>query len=387
LNPAPPQENDISIGPFWLDSASNTSLIGLRNITSREIDLSGCIIKIGRGHKLLIMPELPELSPGDTLFVTNHYELSPTLAPQSIVTGNLCFIPAVGDTVYLETSGGQMLSYDEVDVISQINEAQGTVIINEINYNSDNDFDPGDWVELYAISGTTNLHNWKLRDCRNDHTYSIPTDIILNEGEYFILAQDTISFSECFPVTTNKAGNWGFGLSADGDIVRLYNSQNILVDCVSYDNISPWPEEPDGNGATLELVNPTLENYNHENWGASIGPFTYGSPGMINSIYSTVNKKPGILKSFDIISIYPNPFNSSIRIRYSANRPGSISIEIYDVLGRKVNEIRNNITSPGDGSIIWDGRTNESVGVSSGIYFIKAELGGMEIVKKVVVIR
>ena len=40
-----------------------------------------------------------------------------------------------------------------------------------------------------------------------------------------------------------------------GDQVRLFNSNNSLIDFVEYDDKNPWPECADGNGGTLELIN------------------------------------------------------------------------------------------------------------------------------------
>jgi hypothetical protein len=388
LNSNPPQMGEISIGPFWWESASHTSFVGLRNTTDRDIDLSGCIVKIGQGHRLLILRELSVLSPGDTLFISNHKELSPTLLPQAFSTGNLYFVPEVGDTVYLETSGEQYLSSAIVDTIMLIGEIQSNVVINEINYHCDEDFEAGDWVEIYVVSGTVNLHNWKLKDSRENHTFTIPLDIILEEGDYFVLANDTSDFRECFPEVTQVVGNWGFGFGAGGDIVRLFNSQNCLVDIVAFDDDNPWPEEPDGDGPSLELISPLLPNYNYENWEASEEPFAHGSPGMVNSNYNFVNDYfNSVLSGFSLLGVYPNPFNSNIHLKYRVDRPGRIQLTIYDVLGRSVRNLHSYFSTAGEKEIIWDGRNDQAEIVSSGIYFLDTEFYNQKSLRKVVLIR
>ena len=59
--------------------------------------------------------------------------------------------------------------------------------------------------------------------------------------------------------------------------------RKILIDAVEYDDEYPWPVEADGEGYTLELIHPSLDNSLAGNWLASI--LHYGSPGEINSVY------------------------------------------------------------------------------------------------------
>ena len=69
------------------------------------------------------------------------------------------------------------------------------------------------------------------------------------------------------------------------------------------------------------------------------------------------------------LSSYPNPFNSSTIISYSS--PNVESIEIYDLLGRKIRTL--DINSSDDGIIIWDATDASGKKVSSGIYFARVE--------------
>jgi len=89
-------------------------------------------------------------------------------------------------------------------------------------------------------------------------------------------------FSELFPNVSNFVGDLGFGLSASGDLVRLFDSNGSMVDIVEYDDDDPWPTLADGSGPTLELKHPSLDNSLWENWSASDGN---GTPGAVNSVY------------------------------------------------------------------------------------------------------
>ena len=155
------------------------------------------------------------------------------------------------------------------------------IVINEINYNSSDDFNPEDWIELYNSSESPiNIGTWKLKDEANDHVFTIPENTILSAGDFIVLCKDTAAFENLFPEVDNFIGDLGFGLGGGGDMVRLFDSYEILMDDVEYDDEDPWPVEADGTGATLELIHPSLDNSLPENWIASEG---FGTPGGVNS--------------------------------------------------------------------------------------------------------
>jgi hypothetical protein len=68
-------------------------------------------------------------------------------------------------------------------------------------------------------------------------------------------------------------------------------------------------------------------------------------------------------------SAYPNPFNSSVIITFSALKGGDI--KIYDIKGALVRAF--SLEEKGDGKIIWDATDASGKKVSSGTYFAKAE--------------
>ena len=158
------------------------------------------------------------------------------------------------------------------------------VVINEINYNSLDSFDPDDWVEIYnSSSETIDLGSWLLKDDNDDHIFTIPLNTLLLPNQYLVFCTDTIKFTALFPDVNPYYGDLGFGLSGGGDLVRLIDYNGLLVDIVEYDDIAPWDTLADGTGPTLELNHPSLDNTLGENWSASEG---YGTPGAVNSVYT-----------------------------------------------------------------------------------------------------
>ena len=79
---------------------------------------------------------------------------------------------------------------------------------------------------------------------------------------------------------------------------------------------------------------------------------------------------------------FPNPFNPIINIPFSLSRVLDIKINIYDLNGNRIDNITNQIYSPGDYNLIWD-----ASGFSSGTYFIAVEFGGEVEQQKIVLMK
>ena len=157
------------------------------------------------------------------------------------------------------------------------------IVINEINYNSSNTINPKDWVELHNFTNQEiSISGWQLKDENEDNVFTVQEDIIIAPMEYLVLCKDIASFSESFPYVYNVVGDFNFGLNGNGEMIRILDSNGVLVDFVEYDDAYPWPTASDGSGYTLELINPSSDNNLGESWSASniIG----GTPGETNSV-------------------------------------------------------------------------------------------------------
>ena len=144
---------------------------------------------------------------------------------------------------------------------------------------------PADWVELYnPTNESIAIGWWEFKDGDDTHVFIIPENQVLESGAYLVLCKDSLAFNDNFPNVSNFIGEFDFGLNGGGELVRLFDAEELLVDEVNYDDSSPWPLEPDGNGPTLELIHPSLDNDLGVNWATSDD--NGGTPGMENSVYS-----------------------------------------------------------------------------------------------------
>ena len=92
-------------------------------------------------------------------------------------------------------------------------------------------------------------------------------------------------------------------------------------------------------------------------------------------------------ENFHLHQNFPNPFNPSTTIRYSIVEPGNVSIKIYDVLGREVKTLVNEVRTVGTYSSTWNGYNNFGNKVSSGIYFYRMESGSFIEAKKMILLK
>jgi hypothetical protein len=101
-----------------------------------------------------------------------------------------------------------------------------------------------------------------------------------------------------------------------------------------------------------------------------------------------VAEKPGRERESSIFAIsktFPEPFSSSVMIEYTVPRAGLISLNVYDVSGRKIRVIDAGKKEPGIHTIVWNGTTKEGKPVPSGVYFCRLIVDGREqqITKKI----
>jgi len=82
----------------------------------------------------------------------------------------------------------------------------------------------------------------------------------------------------------------------------------------------------------------------------------------------------------------PNPFNPLTNIRYTAPRPGRLTLKVFDLRGRLVRTLLDRQVEAA-GSVAWDGTDARGAQVASGVYFYEARLNGEVQVGKLALIK
>jgi hypothetical protein len=204
-----------------------------------------------------------------------------------------------------------------------------SIVINEINYSSTDTFSPDDWIELYNPEPfSVDVSNWKIKDDNDSHVFVIPQETQIEPGGYLIIVKNESSFASIFP-GIYYVGELGFGLGTS-DEVRLYTSEDKLVDQVNYKSEAPWPTCAYETGNSLELISPELENSLAENWSCIN---ENGSPNNANSIELS-NEPP----SRETVKLYPNPVENTL---YVVGNSAVYDVEVYSILGQSLLKLIN----------------------------------------------
>lgn len=74
-------------------------------------------------------------------------------------------------------------------------------------------------------------------------------------------------------------------------------------------------------------------------------------------------------------SNYPNPFNPETHIYFTLTGRADVNVHIYNIKGQMVKEFGKKTYNVGFNTIRWDGKDNNNIEVSSGLYFLKIDSG------------
>jgi len=107
--------------------------------------------------------------------------------------------------------------------------------------------------------------------------------------------------------------------------------------------------------------------------------YNAGSPlPSATDIRSMENNK----MSFQLMQNYPNPFNPSTKIQYAIGGRQLVTLKIYDMLGREVAAIVNEVQKAGNYEVNFNGAN-----LSTGIYFYQLKAGNFEQTKKLILLK
>ncbi len=99
----------------------------------------------------------------------------------------------------------------------------------------------------------------------------------------------------------------------------------------------------------------------------------------VTSIQQTGTELP---KEFKLKQNYPNPFNPNTNIHFSVTKTGRVIIKVFDIAGREVTTLSNEMLSPGTYKVDFNASN-----LTSGIYFYRMTAGEFTETKKMILIK
>ncbi|MCI4671165.1 MAG: lamin tail domain-containing protein [Bacteroidia bacterium] len=162
------------------------------------------------------------------------------------------------------------------------------LVITEIMYNT-----PGtdlEYLEFYNnTSSAIDMTGYSISDAIS---FTFPS-FSLNPGELVLITDDSLGMQNFWGQT---AFQWSSGsLNNGGESITLKDASGVVVDSVRYDDANPWTATADGNGPSLILCDPNLDNNDGANWQRALnssgklfdGTEVFGNPGVLDSCVST----------------------------------------------------------------------------------------------------
>ncbi len=85
--------------------------------------------------------------------------------------------------------------------------------------------------------------------------------------------------------------------------------------------------------------------------------------------------KRNVVSDFKLFASYPNPFNPQTTIEFSVPKTTHTSIDVYDITGKRIKTLIDQVQSPGQHVIVWDGTDHNGQTVASGVYLYRLHAG------------
>jgi uncharacterized protein (DUF362 family) len=108
------------------------------------------------------------------------------------------------------------------------------------------------------------------------------------------------------------------------------------------------------------------------------------SAGQEDAEYEGVSQSPS---AYGLSQNYPNPYNPHTQIAYQLPQEGLVSLKIYNIKGELVRTLIEEYKPAGYHTVTWDGKNEDGMEVSSGVYFYRMVSGDFSSTKKMVMIK
>jgi hypothetical protein len=307
--------------------------------------------------------------------------------PYSILTLNPFMLNNVS---YLLNSPTSVESaFSGLESILVVTDDQGHYYIPEYNLNTidaSGGMKPGKGYQV-LISGTESI----------EFTYGDASDEGLTRSIGVVGSSNTYDITRTgisHPIIIDELT----GLVSDGDELVAYaggiavgvatintNDTNLLV---AWKSLADYGIDTDGyyDGDEIELRLFSQELGKELMVTHSFNAETYGAlPMTIGSIH--VHNQAAVPGTFSLEQNYPNPFNPSTTIDVSVASDSQITLNIYDINGRLVSTLANDVYEAGYHSFVWNGLDQTGNKVSAGIYFYSLFAGEMTVTKKMMLMK
>lgn len=249
------------------------------------------------------------------------------------------------------------------------------------------------WVNSLTVVGTS--HIWFGTNQRRIYR---STNGGVDWDSISTYSDDT--YSMWFSDTQNGVGAFESGLfrTTDGGLTWLPSmttrayfaaSGSGMLDCWAIDHTNVHRSIDCGQTWTTSYVGGASEYLSHIDFvtsGNTITGWAVGDAGRVLKYTGTVTEVgtpySGLPGSIRLEQNYPNPFNPATVFEFSTVEFGHVSLVIYDLLGREVAKLVDEVKPAGKHSVKWDGAA-----LSSGVYLYRLKACRLVETRKLTLLR
>ena len=197
------------------------------------------------------------------------------------------------------------------------------LVISKIHYNPLEDAGySSKELEFIEITNTSNqsvdLTGYYIREL--GISYQFAANAVVDANQKMYLSSDPTIFENYYGFA--PFGAFTRDLSNSSYNIILSDALGNTIDQVNYMDSDPWPEQADGEGPYLQLVDVNSDNSLASNWIAS---------SQSLSIEDIATPKTQII-------VYPNPTNGIVTIEYDFSNTDALEFSIYNSMGQSVGD-------------------------------------------------
>jgi hypothetical protein len=130
-------------------------------------------------------------------------------------------------------------------------------------------------------------------------------------------------------------------------------------------------------------------------WVQSIAPANWNNPSVYGKLILSMEVgveesgpfSRGSVRTDFLSQNSPNPFKGATEIRFGVAKHCRVSIDVFDVTGRRVKNLVSQDVAAGTHSVSWDGKGRDGVVVPSGTYFLRMTGGGASLTKRMIALK
>ncbi len=249
-----------------------------------------------------------------------------------------------------------------------------------------NTFDKGDWIQVtgtveerFGVTRINNVTNAQVVTA----DYGVPEPVTVTTGEIATGGVNAEAYESVLVQVENVEviDRFPDGFPGFGEFVVDDGSGGVRVDDASDAFEGQTADTAFALGATIDKM-------------IAVHYFSFGNyklaPRDTSDIVGLTAIEPisdQVPVDFSLTQNYPNPFNPVTKIQYSIAQPGKYVMEIYNILGQRVKTLVSDFHSIGQYSVQWNGNNDFGVKVGSGIYVYTLKGEGIQLTKKMIMLK